>query len=195
MRKHLSWLFFLCFLGASAVFARETFHAPEIESPAFARDFRLLDAGGKTRTLADWRGKVVLLFFGYAHCPDVCPTSLLRAAKAMTLLGPAAERVQVLFVTLDPKRDTPAVLREYTPAFHPSFIGLYASPQETPKLARDFRVFFRVNPGRAPDTYTIDHSVVTYAYDPMGKLRLAIGHDATPEEMAADIRTLLGERK
>ncbi|MDR3323032.1 MAG: SCO family protein [Zoogloeaceae bacterium] len=171
------------------------FHAMEIRDPQQshpqAQDFRLKDAKGQERTLADWRGKAVLLFFGYVHCPDVCPTTLLRAAQAVALLGDNAERVQVLFVTLDPQRDTPEVLREYAPAFHPAFLGLYAAPEDTPKLARDFRVFYQINPGSTPNTYSIDHSVMTYVYDPQGRLRLSIGHDATPEEVAADIKKLL----
>ena len=167
------------------------FHATEVKNPQFARDFHLKDPENRERSLADWRGQVVLIFFGYTQCPDVCPTALSRAARVMELLGPDAARVQVLFVTVDPERDTPELLREYVPAFHPSFLGLRTSPEETPALAKDFRVFYKVNPGSTPSTYTIDHSVTTYAYDPEGLLRLAIGHDAPPESMVEDIRALL----
>lgn len=168
------------------------FKAQDIHDVQFAQDFRLLDPTGKERTLADWRGKVVLLFFGYTQCPDVCPTALSRAAAVMQLLGKDAERVQVLFITVDPERDTPQILAEYAPAFHPSFMGLYTTAEATPQLAKDFRVFYRINPGSTPNTYTIDHSVTTYAYDPEGRLRLAIGHDASAEDVAHDIRLLLG---
>lgn len=167
------------------------FHATEVKNPQFARDFHLKDPENRERSLADWRGQVVLIFFGYTQCPDVCPTALSRAARVMELLGPDAARVQVLFVTVDPERDTPELLREYVPAFHPSFLGLRTSPEETPALAKEFRVFYKVNPGSTPSTYTIDHSVTTYAYDPEGLLRLAIGHDAPPESMVEDIRALL----
>jgi len=192
MKKTL-FLFLLClFSGMPRAFAEEKpFHATEIVDANFAQDFRLKDTNGKIRILADWRGKVVLLFFGYTHCPDVCPTTLLRIAQAVQQLGETAQKVQVLFVTLDPARDSPGVLREYATAFHPSFIGLYTSPQETQELTRNFRIFYRVNPGRSPKIYSIDHSVQTYVYDPKGRLRLAIGHDATAENIAADLKKLL----
>jgi protein SCO1/2 len=170
------------------------FHATPLEAPAFGEDiaaFHLKDPDGREHRLSDWRGKVVLIFFGYTQCPDVCPTALARAAEMQRLLGPDAERVQVLFVTLDPARDTPELLREYPRAFHPSFLGLYTTPAETPALAKAFRVFYRINPGRTPTSYTIDHSVTTYAYDPEGHLRLAIGHAQTAAEMAEDVRALL----
>lgn len=174
--------------------ATPRFHATEVNNPQFARDFRLKDPEGRERSLADWRGQVVLIFFGYTQCPDVCPTALSRAARVMELLGSDAARVQVLFVTVDPERDTPELLREYVPAFHPSFLGLRTSPEDTPAVAKEFRVFYKINPGSTPSTYTIDHSVTTYAYDPEGRLRLAIGHDASPEFMAEDIRALLQKR-
>lgn len=168
------------------------FNATELIDPQFARDFELRDPSGQIRRLADWRGKVVLIFFGYTQCPDVCPTALNRAAAVMERMGTDANRVQVLFVTVDPARDTPELLAEYVPAFHPSFLGLYASLEDTPKMAKEFKVFYKMNPGKTPSTYTIDHSVTTFAYDPTGKLRLAIGHDATPEAVTQDIKTLLG---
>lgn len=189
-----SWLIAAGLLAACNPPQAPSFHATVLDNPQFAQDFRLKDPSGRERSLADWRGKVVLLFFGYTQCPDVCPTALSRAARVMELLGPDAARVQVLFVTLDPERDTPALLREYPPAFHPSFIGLYTSVEETAQVARHFRVFYKINPGSTPSTYTIDHSVITYAYDPEGKLRLAIGHDAPAEAVAQDIRTLLGSQ-
>lgn len=171
-----------------------SFHATVLDNPGFAQDFRLQDPDGRERTLADWRGKAVLLFFGYTQCPDVCPTALSRAARVMELLGPDAERLQVLFVTVDPARDTPELLKEYPTAFHPSFLGLRTSVEGTAEVARQFRVFYRINPGSTPSTYTIDHSVTSYAYDPEGRLRLAIAHDAPAEAVAQDIRTLLASR-
>ncbi|MDR1889787.1 MAG: SCO family protein [Zoogloeaceae bacterium] len=169
------------------------FHAEALVDPQYGRDFRLTDHNGQTRTLADWRGKVVLIFFGYTQCPDVCPSALYRSAQVMERLGSQAEKVQMLFITLDPARDTPELLRTYVPSFHPSFLGLFASEEQTPQLARDFQVFYRINPGQTPGSYTVDHSVTTYAYDPAGRLRLAIRHDITPEELAEDIQRLLTE--
>jgi protein SCO1/2 len=158
------------------------------------RNFRLTDADGKIRALADWRGKVVALFFGYTHCPDACPTSLARAARAVRLLGAEGKKVQVIFVTLDPARDTPAVLREYPVAFHPDFLGLYVPTAQTPAMARAFRVFYRINPGATPQSYTLDHGVQTYVYDKKGTPRLAIPHAASAEEMAEDLRALVAEK-
>ncbi|MEY2633990.1 MAG: hypothetical protein RIR00_2644 [Pseudomonadota bacterium] len=169
------------------------YNATVISDPAFGRDFRLKDPQGRERSLADWRGKVVLVFFGYTQCPDACPTALSRAAAVMKLLGADADKVQVLFVSLDPERDTPALLSEYVPSFDPRFLGLYTTPEATPGVAADFKVFYRRNPGATPSTYTIDHSVTTYTYNRRGQLRLLIGHDSLPEQVAADLRQLLQE--
>lgn len=183
----------VCLAGCDAPVSAPLFHAEELINPQYGRDFKLTDHNGQPRTLADWRGKVALIFFGYTQCPDVCPTALYRSVQVLELLGAQADHVQMLFITLDPARDTPELLRAYAPAFHPSFLGLYTSVAQTPELARDFKVFYRINPLETPGSYTVDHSVTTYAYDPSGRLRLAIKHDATPEEIAADIRRLLAE--
>lgn len=167
------------------------FNSTVVEDASFAKDFSLQDPDGKTRSLADWRGKVVLIFFGYTQCPDVCPTALSRAAEVMKLLGSDAGKLQVLFVTVDPERDTPPLLKEYPPAFHPSFIGLWTTPEATAALAKDYKVFYRKNPGPTPTSYTIDHSVTSYIYDPKGKLRLIVGHDAPAASVAADVAQLL----
>jgi protein SCO1/2 len=169
------------------------FHAEALSNPQFGYDFKLTDHNGQTRTLADWRGKVVLIFFGYTQCPDVCPSTLYRSAQVMERLGAQAEKVQMLFISLDPARDTPQLLSTYVPSFHPSFLGLYTSEEQTPELARDFQVFYQIVPGETPGSYTVSHSVITYAYDPAGHLRLSIKHDATPEEIAEDIQRLLAE--
>lgn len=167
------------------------FHATSLRNPDFAKAFSLTDHNGQARTLKDWQGKVVLLFFGYTQCPDVCPTALSRAAETMQLLGADADKVQILFVTLDPQRDTPELLKQYVPAFDPRFLGLYTNAAATPQLAKDFRIFYRTNPGSTPTTYTIDHTASTYAYSPKGELRLVIPHDASAADVAADIRQLL----
>jgi protein SCO1/2 len=173
--------------------AASPFHAKEVQAH-YGEGFAMTDHLGQTRTLADWRGKVVLVFFGYTHCPDACPSALYRFSQVMELLGKQAAQVQVLFITLDPARDTPEILREYAPAFNPAFLGLYVSPEKTPELARAFHVFYQITPGQTPDRYSVDHSVSAYAYDPAGRLRLEIAHTATPEEVADDVRRLLASR-
>ncbi|KAF1045524.1 SCO family protein [Xylophilus sp.] len=155
----------------------------------YARDFRLRDPDGHERTLADFRGKAVLLFFGFTQCPDVCPTALARAAEVKRLLGADGGRFQVLFMTVDPERDTPAVLKAYTAAFDPGFLGLWTDVQGTQDTAREFKVFFRKVP--TGSSYTMDHSAFSYVYDPQGRLRLVMRHDQTAQEYADDVRRLL----
>lgn len=173
------------------------FKAASLENADFGRawpvDAGVVDHHGQARSLSDFRGKVVLLFFGYTQCPDVCPTALHRATQLMAALGQDAEKVQVLFMTLDPQRDTLEVLSHYVPAFDPRFIGLRPQPGAVADLARTFQVFYHINTGSSPDTYTLDHSATTYAYDLHGKLRLAIRHAAAADEVTADIRRLLNE--
>ncbi len=165
------------------------FHSTDISGAEFGRNFSLRDADGKLRSLADFHGKLVMVFFGFTQCPAVCPTALLNAAEVRRSLGADADRVQVLFITLDPERDTPQVLRSYATAFDPSFIGLYADVEGTKRVAEEYRVFYQKVPTGA--SYTIDHSALTYVYDPTGKLRLVVRHDQPIEETAADLRTLL----
>lgn len=167
------------------------FTATDVSGADWGRDFSLTDAAGKPTTLADFKGKVVVLFFGFTQCPDICPTTLATSAAALKLLGPDAEKVQVVFVTLDPARDTPAVLAKYAPAFNPSFIGLYGTDAAIAATAKEFKVFFQKQPGSSPDNYTIDHTAASYAYDPQGRLRLYIKHGETPEALAADLKLLL----
>ena len=167
------------------------FHSTDITGADFGLDFQLRDPDGKLRTLADFRGKLVLVFFGFTQCPAVCPTALLNAAEVRRALGADAARVQVLFVTLDPERDTPALLRQYTAAFDASFIGLYADLEGTRRVAQDFRVFYQKVP--TGTSYSIDHSALTYVYDGAGRIRLALRHDQSIDETVADMRVLLRE--
>lgn len=157
----------------------------------YGTDFRLTDHTGKARTLADFRGKVVTLFFGYTHCPDVCPTTLSDMRQVMEKLGKDSERVQVLFVTLDPGRDTPELLARYVPAFHPSFAGLYGDAETTAKTAKDFKIFYQLQPGKTPETYTVDHTAGTLVFDPQGHLRLFLNYGLSSDLIASDIRILL----
>lgn len=168
-----------------------TFASTDISGADFGKDFRLTDHNGKARTLADFRGSVVAMFFGYTQCPDVCPTSMTAMSEVMKQLGSDASRVQVLFVTVDPERDTPAMLAQYVPQFHPSFLGLYGDLPATQQVAKDFKVFYEKHPGSTPTSYTIDHTAGTYVFDPQGRLRLFVKHGEKPEIVAADIRLLL----
>ncbi len=167
----------------------QTFHGIDISGATYGADFRLSDPEGRERTLADFKGKAVLIFFGFTQCPDVCPTALVRAAEVKRLLGADGERLQVLFVTVDPERDTPEVLKAYTAAFDPSFIGLHADLQRTAETAKDFKVFYKKVPTGA--SYTMDHSALSYVYDPAGRLRLVLRHNQTAQDYADDLRQIL----
>ena len=167
------------------------FQATDITGAAFARDFRLTDHNGRVRTLADFRGKVVAIFFGYTHCPDVCPTTLSDFAAALKLLGEQAGRVQVIFVTLDPQRDTPEILKQFVPAFNPSFLGMYTDAATLKGLAKEYKVVYQKTSVKAPDDYLIDHSAGTYVYDPKGHLRLLMPYGSSPEAIAHDLKALL----
>lgn len=179
-------------LFAAAIAAAGGFNGVDIgHTRSYAQDFRLTDHEGRQRTLADFRGKAVVLFFGYLQCPNYCPLTLQRMAETMRLLGDDGGRVQVLFVTLDPERDVPAALKEYVGAFHPSFIGLYDAPARTAELALGFRVYYRKVPGPTANSYHIDHAVFSYAYDATGRLRLLWRDTLSAAQVAADLRRLL----
>jgi len=167
------------------------FQATDITGAAFARDFRLTDHNGRVRTLADFRGKVVAVFFGYTHCPDVCPTTLSDFAAALKLLGAQAGRVQVIFVTLDPQRDTPDILKQFVPAFNPSFLGMATDAETLKRLAKEYKVVYQKTSVKGVDDYLIDHSAGTYIYDPKGRLRLLMPYGSSPEAIAHDLKALL----
>jgi protein SCO1/2 len=168
------------------------FNNIDITGADYARDFALTDAGGMRRTLADYRGKVVVLFFGYTHCPDVCPTTLSQLAQARRLLGADADRVQVLFATLDPQRDTPALLARYVQAFDPSFVGQTGSAEQIAGAAREFKVFFQKVDGPTADSYTLDHASGSFVFDPQGHVRLYVLDRAQAAQIAPDLKRLLG---
>ena len=168
---------------------KPTPHSMDITGAAYGKDFRLLDDKGSVRTLADFRGKVVLMFFGFTQCATVCPTALAVAMEALQMLGADANKVQVLFVSLDPERDTPVILQAYVNSFHPSFIGLSADLTQTQKTAEHFKVYFRKVPQGG--SYTLDHSAITYVFDPLGHLRLAFRPGQPALNLADDVRQLL----
>jgi len=172
---------------------RAQFEAVDITGADWGRGFELTDFNGKRRTLADFRGKVVLLFFGYTHCPDMCPTTMAKLGQAARLLGADADRVQVLFVTVDPRRDTPQVLAQYVPAFHAAFLGLYGSEQQTAAAAKEFKVYYHAQKPGESGFYTVDHSGPVYALDGRSRLRLFIKPEMSAESVAGDLRVLLKE--
>jgi protein SCO1 len=167
------------------------FHGVDITGSDLGPDFRLTDHNGKERSLADFRGKVVALFFGYTHCPDVCPTTLSDMANAVKALGPDGSRVQVLFMTVDPRRDTPELLRNYVPAFNPTFLGLYGDAAATAKVTKDFKIYAAERPGKTPESYTVDHSAQTLVFDTKGKLRLMLPYGSPGDKIASDLKILL----
>ena len=167
------------------------FQGSDVTGASFGRDFNLVDHNGKPRTLADFRGKAVVVFFGYTQCPDFCPTTLSELAAAMQKLGPDASRVQVLFVTVDPERDTREVLARYVPAFDPSFLGLYGDEKATSAVAKEFKIIYQKQPGREPGSYSLDHSAGTYIFDPQGRLRVYENHGPGPDVYAHDLREVL----
>lgn len=165
--------------------------ASDVTGSSFGRDFALTDHHGTPRTLADFRGKVVVLFFGYTHCPDVCPTTLAELAETMKQLGPEAQRVQVLFATVDPERDTPELLAQYVPAFNPTFLGLRGDAEATARVTREFKILVEKRAGASPGNYTVDHSAGTFLFDPQGRLRVYVSYGQGPEVFTHDIRALL----
>jgi len=164
-------------------------HGIDLSGASFGDGFQLKDADGRVRTLDDFKGKVVLMFFGFTQCPDVCPTALVNASQIKSLLGKDGDDLQVLFITVDPERDTPEVLREYAQAFDPSFIGLYGSAEETAAVAKAYRVYYAKVP--TGNSYTMEHTALTYVFDREGTLRMALRHEQTPEQSVEDIRKVM----
>lgn len=167
------------------------FHGIDITGADYALAFDLIDHNGQRRQLSDFKGKAVTLFFGYTQCPDVCPTSLSELAQAKRLLGGDGDKMQGLFVTVDPERDTPEVMKAYMAAFDPSFLALYAPQGGLPELAEAFRIYYKKVDGPTPTSYTMDHSAGCYVYDPQGRLRLYHRYASGAQGLAEDIRWLL----
>jgi protein SCO1/2 len=187
--RGLGALFALALAGCDA--GGPKFRATDITGVDWGRELALTAHDGKPRTLAEFRGKIVVLFFGFTHCPDICPTTLADMAGVMKALGPDAERVQMLFVTVDPERDTREVLAKYVSAFDPRFLGMYGDAAATLRAAKEFKVFYQKRAGATPQTYTVDHSAQSFVIDPEGRLRLLVKHDRIAEDLADDLRTLL----
>ena len=187
--------------GASGVFlsacdrGKPQFHSVDITGAEYAKDFKLTDFDGKPRTLADFKGKAVVLFFGFTQCPDVCPTTMTELAQVKKLLGADGDKVQGLFVSIDPERDTPAVLKQYMQNFDPTFLGLYAaSPEALAALAKDFKVYYKKVDGPTPTSYTMDHTAASFVYDPEGRLRLYTRYGIGAQALADDLKLLIDGR-
>jgi protein SCO1/2 len=169
------------------------FQSTDITGAPYGKALELADTQGKLRHLEDFRGKALVLFFGFTRCPDICPTTLAEIAAAVKSLGPDAERVQVLFVTVDPERDTPQALREYVGAFDPRFVALRGDDAATQRVAKDFKIYYEKRKQGA--TYTVDHSAQAYVLDAQGRLRLLVRHDRIGKDLAPDLRALLREAR
>lgn len=191
LMKILSTLILSCTLLLAACSQPPSFKSTDISGADWGKGFSLTDPQGRSRSLADFKGKAVVVFFGYTQCPDVCPTTLLSMREVLNRLGDDAARVQVIFVTLDPARDTAQVLAEYVTAFHASFIGLRGDEATIAAAARDFKVFYAKQAGTEPGSYNIDHSTGSFVFDPQGRLRLLVRHGETPDNVAADLKLLL----
>jgi protein SCO1/2 len=188
-------LFFVLLVGMLAACKPATdttkLVATDITGADFAQSLSLTDHTGQPRTLAEFKGKAVALFFGYTHCPDVCPTTMTDMKKTMKLLGPRADEVQVLFVTLDPERDTQEILAKFVPSFDKRFLGLRGSNEEIAATAATFKIFSNKVKTEGKAGYTIDHSAGMYVFDKLGKIRLYVDYGEKPEDIANDIKTIL----
>jgi protein SCO1/2 len=176
-----------------AAHAAAGFTAIDITGASIGPDYQLFYGDGKPASLRDFKGKVVMLFFGFTQCPDVCPTALARAVEIKRLLGADGNQLQVVFVTVDPERDTAPLLAEYMRAFDPGFVAVRGNLEQTAKAAKDFKIFYRKVPSGS--SYTMDHTALTYVFDANGKIRLAMKHAETAQECAADLRLLMHPKK
>ena len=186
--SRLFWSITICSLLA-ACDSGPQFRSTDITGASYGQSLELTDHTGKPRRLEDFRGKAVVVFFGFTHCPDVCPTTLADIAQAVKSLGPDAERVQVLMVSVDPERDTAQSLAKYVTAFDSRFLGLRGDLEATKRAAGEFKIYFEKR--KQGDGYTVDHSAQSYVIDPQGRLRLLVRHDRIAQDLAADLRTLL----
>jgi protein SCO1/2 len=195
MRHFLLWL--CCVLALTACEKSQSPKVPfantDITGLDYAKGFALTDHNGKPRTLADFKGKVVVVFFGYTQCPDVCPTTLSELAGIKKALGSEAERLQVIFITLDPQRDTPELMAGFVPAFDSSFLGLWGEQAVIDKVAKDFKVFAQKVPSKDSKSYTIDHTAGSYVFDDQGRIRLFVRHGQGGDGLQKDLQRLLAE--
>jgi protein SCO1/2 len=170
-----------------------SFQSVDITGADYARRLDLPDANGKPRTLDDFKGKVTVVFFGYTQCPDVCPTTMAELAQVKKSLGADGDKVQGVFVTIDPERDTPQLLKSYLANFDPSFVALRGTPEQTQAAAKEFKVFYAKVPGKTPGNYTMDHTAGSYVFDTDGRVRLFTRYGTGASALASDIKALLAQ--
>lgn len=170
---------------------KPAFQGVDVTGAEYAKDIPLTDVNGQKRSLKDFSGKVVAVFFGYTQCPDVCPTTMQELKEVKDALGADGGKLQAIFVSLDPERDTPEVLKAYMANFDESFVGLTGTPEEIAAVAKDFKIYFKKVPGKVEGTYTLDHSAGTYLYDPQGRLRIYERYGAGPQVLVQDVKALL----
>ncbi len=173
--------------------AKPPFKSVDITGADYAKDFQLTDHLGQPRKLADFRGKAVVVFFGFTQCPDVCPSTLMELAQVKRDLGADGDKVQGIFITVDPERDTPEVLKAYMALFDPGFLALHGTPAQIEATARDFKVFYKKVEGKTPTSYTMEHSAASFVYDTQGRLRLYVRPGSGPQVLADDLRLLLAQ--
>jgi protein SCO1/2 len=181
----------LAWVGLGACQSKAHFKSIDITGANYAQNFELPDTEGHVRTLAEFKGKLVVLFFGYTQCPDVCPTTLQELTQARQLLGVKADRIQVIFITLDPERDTTEVLREYMKSFDSSYIALVPDAQQLAQAAREFKVIYRKVPGQTGTSYTMEHTAASFVFDTQGHIRLFTRYGMGAKSLAEDLQQLL----
>ena len=179
-------------LGACSP-GKPSFHGTDITGADYAKDFALTDFNGQPRTLADFKGKAVVIFFGYTQCPDVCPTTMGELVQVKQALGTEGDKLQVLFISVDPERDTPEVLKAYMANFDPTFVGLTGTEEQLAAVAKDFKIYFKKVDGKTPTSYTMDHSAGSYIYDPKGNLRIYSRYGSGAQALQSDVKALLAQ--
>lgn len=170
---------------------KPAFRAVDITGADYAQSWELSDQDGQVRTLKDFAGKAVVVFFGFTQCPDVCPTALQEMAQAKQLLGADGARLQGIFITVDPERDTPELLKAYMANFGPDFVALRPTLEQLPQVTKDFKIYYKKVEGKTPTSYTMDHSAGSFTFDPQGRIRLYNRHASGAEALAADVKILL----
>lgn len=189
-RRHALSLL-LATAAAGCMDSKPAFKAVDITGAEYGRDFPLPDTSGRLRSVKDFQGKAVVVFFGFTQCPDVCPTTLTELNQARQLLGADGARVQGIFVTVDPERDTPQVLQAYLANFGPDYVGLRGTPEQLAVVAKDFKIYYKKVEGKTPGSYSMDHTAASYVYDPQGRLRLYTRYGSGAQALADDLRLLL----
>ena len=174
--------------------SKPAFKGIDLTGAAYARELKLPDQDGRERTLGDFKGKVLVIFFGYTQCPDVCPTTLAELAQVKKALGPDGDKVQGLFVTVDPERDTPELLKAYLQSFDPSFVALRGSEEQTKAVAKEFKVFYAKVPGKTEGSYTMDHTAASFIFDTQGRVRVFSRYGSGAQALVDDIKLLLAEK-